>query len=68
MTQKTMVEYPAMVYKKNNTYIANCIMHNLIGFGRTEIDAIENLQKSMNEVLEAYDVIIKPMPKMILSH
>lgn len=65
---KTTVEYPAMVYKKNNTYIANCIMHNLIGFGKTELDAVENLQKSMNEVLESYDVIIKPMPKMLLTH
>lgn len=48
-------EYPAMVYKKprNNVYVANCIMKNSIGFGRTEKDALEslrkNLEKSYNE-------------------
>lgn len=63
------VEYPAIVYKnrKNNAYIANCIMYNLVGLGKTEEKAIANLEKSMNEALQDYEIRIKPMDKMIMS-
>jgi len=68
MSLKKTVEYPALVYKnrKNNAYIANCIMYNLIGFGKTEIEAVANLEKSMNDVLDKYNIIIKPMKKLAL--
>jgi predicted RNase H-like HicB family nuclease len=63
MTDKTLIEYPALIYKnrKNNAYIANCIMFNLIGFGKTENQAIANLEQSMNDILKDYDITIKPM-------
>ena len=62
------IEYPALIYKnrKNNAYIANCVMFNLIGFGKTEEDAIQKLQGSMNQALEDYNVTIKPIYKMDL--
>ncbi|MFA6925360.1 MAG: hypothetical protein WC223_14035 [Bacteroidales bacterium] len=62
------LEYSAVVYKnrKNNAFIANCMMFNLIGYGKTEKDAISNLENSIKETLEEYNVIIKPMHKMIL--
>jgi len=70
MGKKTIIEYPAMVYKnrRNNAYIANCIMFNLIGMGKTEADAIANLEKSMKDVLKEYEIIIKPMKKIALSY
>lgn len=62
------IEYPAMVYKnrKNNAFIANCIMFNLVGYGKTEEDAVTNLERSMNEALDEYNIVIKPMQKMAL--
>lgn len=41
-----MTEYPAMVYKntRNNSFIANCIVKNIFGFGKTEEEAINNLK------------------------
>ena len=68
MTTKICVEYPALIYKsrKNNNFIANCIMYNLIGFGKTEDDAIDNLQRSMNQTLNKYEIQIKPMYKISL--
>ena len=34
------VEYPALIYKnnKNNLFIANCLIKNLVGMGKTEIE------------------------------
>ena len=62
------IEYPALIYKdrKNKAFIANCIMFNIVGFGKTEEDAISNLESSMKEVLEEYQVTIKPMHKMAM--
>ncbi|MDD3150736.1 MAG: hypothetical protein PHV68_07860 [Candidatus Gastranaerophilales bacterium] len=63
MSEKLHIEYPALIYKsrRNNNFIANCIMYNLIGFGKTEKDAIENLEKSMTQTLDKYEISIKPM-------
>lgn len=57
------VEYPALIYKTrtNNTFVANCIMLNLIGFGRTEKEAISKLYKSLSEIKKGYSVTIKPL-------
>lgn len=63
------VEYPALIYKsrKNNAFVANCIMYNLMGYGKTEEDAMVNLEKSMNDVIKDYHVVIKPMYEMALN-
>lgn len=58
-----MVEYPAMVYKtnRNRTYVANCIIKNLIGFGKTEEDALNNLKESIQTITETAEIIVKPV-------
>lgn len=57
------IEYPALVYKndKNNVFVANCIMKKLIGFGRTEEAAIENLETVLSKTSDEYFVKVKPM-------
>lgn len=49
-----MIEYPAMIYKsnRNNVYVANCMVKNLIGFGKTEEDALNNLKESLQNNTE----------------
>lgn len=58
-----MIEYPAMIYKtnRNRTYIANCLIKNLIGFGRTEEEALQNLKKSLCSDVAICDVSVKPV-------
>ena len=62
------VEYPAMIYKstRNNVFVANCIMKNVLGFGKTEAQAIENLEKSLAEIHSECFIRIKPMYRMEL--
>ncbi len=57
------IEYPALVYKarNTNTFIANCIIFNLIGFGKTETEAISKLYDSICEIKKGYSITIKPM-------
>ena len=57
-----MIEYPAMIYKtnRNRTFIANCIIKNIIGFGKTEEDAIKNLKESL-ESSDKSEFCIKPV-------
>lgn len=58
-----MNEYPAMIYKNTRArgYIANCMAKNLIGFGKTEEDALRNLKESIQINTAAADVIVTPM-------
>lgn len=55
-------EYPAMVYKshRNNVFLANCIIKNLVGFGKTEADALENLKESLQSATKN-EIVITPM-------
>ncbi len=46
-------EYPAFIYKKNGYFMADCIMHNLVSIGITENEAIENLERKMDEMNDA---------------
>ncbi|MBS4760538.1 MAG: hypothetical protein KHX03_07570 [Clostridium sp.] len=59
----SIIEYPALVYKsnKNNVFIANCIIKNLIGYGQTEEDALVNLEKVLKKVSSEYPVKVKPV-------
>jgi len=58
-----MIEYPAMIYKspRNNVFIANCLMKNLVGFGKTEAAALSNLKDSLEGFSESAEVILRPM-------
>lgn len=58
-----MNEYPAMIYRNNRTkgYVANCMIKNLLGFGKTEEDALKNLKVSLESVTQNYDIIVTPM-------
>ncbi|EKE04505.1 MAG: hypothetical protein ACD_20C00056G0004 [uncultured bacterium] len=61
MLNKINIEYPALIYKKNSFFIANCVMFNLSAIGRTEMQAIDNLERSMNKALEDYNISIIPI-------
>jgi len=61
MQNKLNIEYPAFVYKKNSVFVANCILFNLIAMGDNEINAVANLQKSMQEILSEFNIVIKPI-------
>ena len=58
-----MIEYPAMIYKtnRNRTYMANCFIKNLIGFGKTEEEALNNLKASLCNNIETCDISLKPV-------
>lgn len=57
-----MIEYPAMIYKtnRNRSFIANCMVKNVIGFGKTEEDAINNLKQSLENVTHSGEISVKP--------
>lgn len=57
-----MIEYPAMIYKhgRNKIYAANCISKNVIGFGKTEEDALNNLKTSLQN-LTKNEIYLKPV-------
>ena len=63
------VEYPALIYKnnKNNLFIANCLMKNIVGMGKTECEAIQNLENSLSITQSDYVVKIKPMYELKMS-
>ena len=58
-----MLEYSALIYKhnRNKTYMANCIVKNLVGFGKTEEDALHNLKTSLQDLTQTEEVSLKPM-------
>lgn len=58
-----MVEYPAMIYKngRSRTYVANCIVKNLVGFGKTEADALNNLKESLQNFTKTAEISVKPI-------
>ena len=62
------MEYPAMIYKshRNNVYVANCFSKNLVGFGKTEEDALSNLKDSL-ENLTNCEVILRPTYGLLMA-
>ncbi len=58
-----MVEYHALIYKnqRSNTYMANCIVKNLFGFGKTEAEALSNLKDAIKVNQGANEISLKPM-------
>ena len=65
-----MSEYQAMIYRnnRNRTFIANCLMKNLMGYGKTEEDAIENLRKSLQATTGEFEINIKSLYKLPLAN
>ncbi len=63
----TYIEYPALIYKsrKNHVFVANCIMKKLVGYGKTESEAVTNLEKILNKNIQEYFVRIKPVYNFI---
>lgn len=64
------VEYPALIYKnnKNNLFIANCFVKNIIGMGRTEVEAIKNLENSLSLTNNEFLVKVKPMYELKIGN
>ena len=62
-------EYPAMIYKsnRNRVYLANCIVKNVVGFGKTEKDAIDNLKESLQRTNEKCKILIKPVYGFLMA-
>ncbi len=62
----TVLEYPALVYKsKNNTYIANCIIKKMVGYGKSEYIAVKNLENILNRNKTDFAVKVKPVYKFL---
>lgn len=56
------MQYPALIYKsKNNTYVANCIIKKIVGFGKSEELAVLNLEKLLNKENTDFPVKVKPV-------
>lgn len=64
-----MIEYPAMIYKnsRSKTYVANCMVKNIIGFGQSEDAAIKNLKDSLQSVANTCDITIKPIYRLSMA-
>ncbi len=60
------IEYPVVIYKnkKSNGFFANCIIKNLMAFGKTEKDAINNITTTLNDMEKEHFIRIKPIYKM----
>lgn len=65
----SIIEYPALVYQgnRNNVFIANCIMKNLVGYGHSEEDAIVNLERALNDANTEYIAKVKPIAGLQLN-
>lgn len=63
-----MIEYPAMIYKynRNKGYVANCLSKNLIGFGKTEEDALNNLKECLKDTDNESEITIKPFYGLLM--
>ena len=63
----TEIQYPALIYKikSNKTYVANCIIKNLVGYGKTEKAAISNLESVLNRLNKEYPITVKPVYKFL---
>jgi predicted RNase H-like HicB family nuclease len=60
---KYVFEYPAITWKRNGKYIADCKALNIVGVGYSENEAINNLQIAANQYLYDFEVVILPIKK-----
>lgn len=63
----TEIQYPALIYrsKNNKIFVANCIIKNLVGYGKTEKAAISNLESVLNRLNKEYPITVKPVYKFL---
>ena len=63
------IEYPVLIYRDNRGcgFLANCLIKNIIAFGKTEIQAINNIEKNLKELTQDYCVKVKPIYKLQLE-
>lgn len=63
----TAVQYPALIYKskKNNVFVANCIIKKLIGYGHSEEAAVSNLVRILERENTDFPVKVKPVYKFL---
>lgn len=66
----SIIEYPAFVYQgnRNNVFIANCIMKNLVGYGKSAEDAIKNLEAALISTTDEHIVRVKPISDFKLCY
>lgn len=64
-----IVEYSATIYKsnRNRVFVANCIAKNIVGFGRTEEDAINNLKDSLKHSTDECEIVINPVYGLLIA-
>ncbi|MDD3236721.1 MAG: hypothetical protein PHV37_01320 [Candidatus Gastranaerophilales bacterium] len=65
----SIIEYPAVIYQglRNHVYIANCFIKNLVAYGHSAAEAIENLEKTLEEMHQDYIVKVKPMNGLVVD-
>ncbi len=63
------IEYPVLIYRDNRGcgFLANCLIKNIIAFGKTEIQAIKNIEETLKELTNDYYVRVKPIYKLDLN-
>lgn len=63
----TTLQYPALIYKstKSNIFVANCIIKKLIGYGKSEQDAISNLERILERENSDFPIKVKPVYKFL---
>lgn len=66
MTLYTAIEYPVLVYKnpKTKNFIANCINFNLLSFGKTEQEAMKNIEKTIVEKTKNSTISLKKIDSL----
>lgn len=60
------IEYPVLIYRDNRGcgFLANCLIKNIIAFGKTELQAIKNIEETLKELTNDYYVRVKPIYKL----
>lgn len=59
MKAKPKIEYPALVFKKNNLYVADCVMYNIAVIAKTEKQAVRKLERIINKEIQDFKIQIK---------
>lgn len=61
MLKKNLMEYSAFVYQQNDMFIADCSSLNFVACGSNEMEAVEELTKSIKDTLNMSDILVKPI-------
>ena len=49
---QTYIEYPVLLYQnfKGKGFLSFCIVKNIIAFGKTELEALRNIEKNLSDL------------------